>query len=170
MKVIMANTGKFEKLVLKSFCNKFPGITEIERIENFIIDPMIIQIVLRNRKEKFFTDKDKESIELLKIILAREKVFVHQYDGPRDSVLQPGDRFFYCKKFLHGEFCYSSGFLFGGGIIHNEFYRDGLSEFLLKVLNNRNFFKQMKDNRKNIMLFYYYLNTIVITLVHIIAK
>lgn len=149
----MAKTAKFEQLILKSFYNKFYGKTAMEQFHILIRDPMIIQILSKNEEEKFFIDKDKESIELLKIILAREKVFVQQYDGPHDGTLQPSDRSFYCKRFLHGELSYSSEFLFGKRTIHNEFYRDGLSEFLLKLLNNRNFFKQMKNNRKNVMLF-----------------
>ncbi|WP_341808855.1 hypothetical protein [Wolbachia endosymbiont (group E) of Neria commutata] len=149
----MAKTAKFEQLILKSFYNKFYGKTAMDQFHILIRDPMIIQILSKNEEEKFFIDKDKESIELLKIILAREKVFVQQYDGPHDGTLQPSDRFFYCKRFLHGELSYNSEFLFGKRTIHNDFYRDGLSEFLLKLLNNRNFFKQMKDNRKNIMLF-----------------
>ncbi|APR98330.1 hypothetical protein [Wolbachia endosymbiont of Folsomia candida] len=149
----MARTVKFEKLVSESFRNKFPGRTAVEQFHVLITDPMMIQILSKNKEKKSFIDEDKESIELLKIILAREKVFVQQYDGPHDSKLRRNDRYFYSDKFLRGELSYSSEFLFGNRIIHNKFYRDGLSEFLLKLLNNRNFFYQMKSNRKNIMLF-----------------
>jgi hypothetical protein len=142
----MARTTKFEELILKSFLNKFPGRTAEEQFEHMVVDPMIAQIILKNQKEKFFVDKDKESIELLKIILAGERVFVQQYDGPSENIFHHKDRFFYCGRFfnLRNFYLYRFG---------NEFHRDGLSEFLLKILNNHNFFNQIKQNRKNIMLF-----------------
>lgn len=149
----MAKTTKFEKLVLESFYNKFHGKTAMEKFGILIVDPMIMQILFKNQEEKFFVDNDKKSIELLEIILARQNVFVQQYNGPRDSKLHHNDRSFYSDKFLRGELYYSNECLFDDRAINDKFYRDGLSEFLLKLLNNRNFFMQMKDNRKNIMLF-----------------
>ncbi|MDD9331163.1 MAG: hypothetical protein PV340_00585 [Wolbachia sp.] len=61
----MLNTKKFEKLILGSFLDKFPGDTQREKVRSLIIDQMIRQIITKNKREKFFIYEDIESIELL---------------------------------------------------------------------------------------------------------